>query len=319
MRTAPGPSPGGLRQPSGGARRRGAPARVQESGLFCWGTGRTTFPPTRRTAAHTRPCSQPAAGSAARVAQAACGPRRGESGCARRACKAFACRCCSASAPPPLGARRHAQRLMRPGGGGGEAAAARAEASAARARKQIRSWIRRVLQPSPHAWGGWGVARPSAFCEAGPDFLQQCAAVMSDRGGEGSWKWKKLPPGAVTQGAPRAAGGAAGERGAGARPPGRAAAAETAREAAAREAAERRRAAKARERQRLAAERAAFKAELRAGGGGGWESVLARAAARPGAAPLPPPPLADTAAARAQAVAAYARVKAQRAAATQRR
>ena len=210
---------------------------------------------------------------------------------------------------------------MRPGGGGGDAAAARAEAEEATkalARKQVRAWMRRVLQPSAGAWGGWGVARPSAFCEAGPDFLQQCAEVMGDRGGEGSWKWARLPPGVVTQGAPRAAGGAARERGWTAPAAPRA---ETPREAAERAAAERRRLAKARTRQRLADERAAFKAELKTTGGSvGWEAVLARAAARPGAAVAPPakPPPADAAAARAQAVAAYARVKDQRAAAQRR-
>ena len=210
---------------------------------------------------------------------------------------------------------------MRPGGGGDDAAAARAEAKEATkalVRKQVRAWMRRVLQPSARAWGGWGVARPSAFCEAGPDFLQQCAEVMSDRGGEGSWKWARLPPGVVTQGAPRAAGGAARERGAVTPAAPRA---ETSREAAERVAAERRRLAKARTRQRLADERAAFKAELKTSAGSvGWEAVFARAAARPGAAAAPgaKPPPADAAAARAQAVAAYARVKEQRAAAQRR-
>ena len=214
---------------------------------------------------------------------------------------------------------------MHPGGGvGGDAAAGRAEAKEATktlARKQVRAWMCRVLQPSARAWGGWGVARPSAFCEAGPEFLQQCAEVMGDRGGEGSWKWARLPPGVVTQGAPRAAGGAARERGGGGDAGRAAARAETPREAAERAVAERRRLAKARARQRLADERAAFKAELKATGGSvGWEAVLARAAARPGAAAVPAakPPPADSAAARAQAVAAYARVKEQRAAAQRR-
>jgi hypothetical protein len=186
---------------------------------------------------------------------------------------------------------------MRAGGAAGGAAAggadARRAAREAAARAALQEWISAVLQPSPAAWGGWGVARPSAFCEGGPDFLAQCAAVMADRGGAGSWLWAKLPPGAVTQGAARGAGGAARERAGGAAAAADAEAARAAGRAARavgraeREKAERAAASReARERrlQRAKAARAALREELapppRAAGGAAWEDLFARAAGR---------------------------------------
>lgn len=63
-----------------------------------------------------------------------------------------------------------------------------------------------TLQPGDEQWDGHGVARPSVFVPLGAEFAQKFAAVQSDKGGPGSWLWKKVP---VSQGAARPVGGAA--------------------------------------------------------------------------------------------------------------
>jgi len=163
------------------------------------------------------------------------------------------------------------------------------------ARAALLAWLRPVLQPGKRAWGGWGVARPSAFCDgSSPHFLESLSKVMGDRGGPGSWLWKKLPPEAKTQGAPRPLGGAARQLAA------RLAVVKEAETASKelREAEARKRRLRAAELARMEATRASFLEEQRRLGGGGKRGVKPAAAA-----PAAP---AD---ARSAAIAAYRALK----------
>lgn len=163
------------------------------------------------------------------------------------------------------------------------------------ARAALLAWLRPVLQPGKRAWGGWGVARPSAFCDgSSPRFLEAVGKVMGDRGGAGSWLWKKLPPEAKTQGAVRPLGGAARQLAA------RLAVVKEAETASKelREAETRKRRLRAAETARMEATKASFMEEQRSLGGGGKRGV------KPTSAPAAAP--AD---ARSAAIAAYRALK----------
>ena len=100
---------------------------------------------------------------------------------------------------PPSGLQKN--------GSSGEAAP-EGEASGQQPPKQDHAWVLKVLQPGKKLYDGHGIARPSAFIASGPRFVRDLEVVMADRGGPGSWMWKKLPR-KPTQGLPRPPGGAA--------------------------------------------------------------------------------------------------------------
>lgn len=173
--------------------------------------------------------------------------------------------------------RDDALAALRYSGGAAPLAPEAAPLSAAVQRKadaeeEVRNWMSSVLQPGPGTYEGHGVARPSAFIKAGPSFARQFAKLMADRGGPGSWMWKRIP--GLTR---------SGGEGLARAPGGRTA--ELAAESAAREAGRKAEAEATRKRRAEAARHEAAAAQFRpaaAAGGGGRRPAAAGGGQRPG-------------------------------------
>jgi len=195
--------------------------------------------------------------------------------------------------------RDAALAALRYSGGAAPLAPEAAPLSAAAQRKadaeeEVRDWMSSVLQPGASTYEGHGVARPSAFIKAGPSFARQFAKLMADRGGPGSWMWKRIP--GLTR---------SGGEGLARAPGGRTA--ELAAESAAREAGRKAEAEATRKRRAEAARHEAAAAQFRpAAAGGGRRPAAGGGGQRPPRAAAAP--LGETD--RAAAIAAYRALKA---------